>query len=334
MTTKSHILLSRYESGSSEYCHNHCKPISAVILALAITILFPKSILVGTAYADQPSPKPITASEGTERKTADGEKYPNAEGRKVDLKLPFVGRLLGGLPEEVSKTPIYSLKSNERVVQKWKRLLEQNQVNYSDYDYVTSGLYGAEATLIDVENGRVKALGYLFPHLTPMRVVELLNPIGKTSQKAEKTGNGFIATFHDIKFIGSLSGSHAWLEEGPPPPPHAFHPGLDFNPQSASMAKHSYFSFISLSVAPIDWYVAHNHLEPQIVKAMLAGHLARGMKTTEAEMVFGKATNESIDSDGRTVLQWSAGSAYHGVIITTAFVNDRLVYLHGTSYGE
>jgi hypothetical protein len=220
----------------------------------------------------------------SQRLTADGAQYPEAEPRRVEVDLPLVHKWLGGLPEEVTSTRIYSIDATVPIVKNWREKLVQHGIDDSDFQFITNGLAGSDTTLIGVSNGRVQRLGLFFPHLTPTRAQSILSPFEKTGTASKSGRNWFRISKAGIRFFGILAGTHKNYEATP----HELK-GWYFGASTSSGIKEdSYFSLITLGIHPVDWYVMHNKLSSEVSKAMLSGRLAKGMAEDEAILVLGK----------------------------------------------
>lgn len=232
-------------------------------------------------------------------KTADGVAYPQPEGRMIpDNDLPFVHRWLDALPGDVGRAKVWSIGCNKGPVPRWVKMLDDNKIDTTDYQYITNGLQGAEAVLLSVQNGRVQSLLFFYPNLSSTQVQRLLSPLAKWADKAKNSAAEFAVLKGDEELCGSLVGSHSFDVE--------VHQSVSAEQyfQGGGVTHHTenYFSGIAIGVSPVDWEIFHNKVPKAIADAMREGTLANGMTEYEASLAVDiKGKVVSTDGNSRTI---------------------------------
>jgi hypothetical protein len=257
------------------------------------------------------------------RTTADGLSYPQAEDRRVEFDLPLVHKWLDALPEEVTTTRIYSIDSTVPVVAQWRQKMDQQHADYSDYEYITNGLSGSDATVIHVSNGRVQRVGLLYPHLTPEKLQSMVGPFEKAGTLPRSTSASFRITKSGVRVIGVLSGEHKNFQSTPIQL-------QDFNGhRTGGVKSDTYFSFLEIGIHRIDWYVMHHDLTKEVAAAIATGHLAKGMTEDEARMLLGAPAEVTTNERGGRELYWhvtetTASGAESEVRVTATIVGGKV----------
>ena len=205
------------------------------------------------------------------------------------------------LPEEVTTTRMYSIDANVPQVKKWREKLDKHGVDYSDFQYITNGLSGADVTLLSLDTGRIHRIGFFFPLLTAQKATALIGPFQKAGKTPKSGENWFLITKNNVRIIGVLRGSHPVFQSKTKEAN-----GLQFGSStSTGVSETHYPSFIDIGVHRLDWYVLHHNLNPSIAQAMLTGHLAKGMTEVEATAVLGKPDEVTTDDQGARRLYWN-----------------------------
>lgn len=239
-------------------------------------------------------------------KTADGVAFDPPESRIIQPDdLPFVRRWLDGQPGEVGQAKIWSIGAAKGPAVRWRKMLEDNQIKWDTFQYITDGMHGAEAVLIGAENGRVKSLCFFYPSLSPSKVKLELSPLAKIADKATATDDTFRILKGKTSIFGSLVGSHSFDV--------TTHRQLSLNEWAAggggddlgvSHHQESYFSGIQVEVSPIEWDIVHNHVSTEIAAGMRSGSLVPGMTEAEAELATGITGKVVSVSDGTTTVDY------------------------------
>jgi hypothetical protein len=248
----------------------------------------------------------VLSAHAQNRLNGDGLPYPDAEDRKINVTLPLIKNALGGLPEDVSKSRVFPIQSTLGEPTRWRRMLDEDKVDYTNYQYICANVATAEAALISIDHGRVIQIGLFYPTLTPAKAKSLIAPFGKAGTDAFASDTFFWVTVGTTRIKGALSGTHLY--------------------DDGYGVMRPYKCFITIGINPVDWYVLHSKVSDDISKAMLSEHLAKGMTEHQARLTLGEPESVVTDEQNERYLKWkipylSAKEGLTMIVIGATFVD-------------